>query len=796
MFGYKLMDLQAQGCCALALLASVTIGIATISLPQQVQAQTASSIQRTKAFDINVETLADAITAFGIQSGVQVSANPKLLVGLPAVIVKGTMPIENALQILLTGTNLTWTSSSSGIAIVDRPHSEAIELPMLTIIGEKVERSYQETQTSVGVATAEDIEKYKLDDLNDAFNTMANVRKFNSSRGNKGMQIRGVSADGVSEPENSAPTISVIIDGVAQSSEALRRGSRGTWDMKQVEVLRGPQSTIHGPNAMAGAVVMQSNDPTFDWEMAAEGVYGNFDRKDGAFMISGPILSDQVAFRLSGEWRNQEKDIDQANPEDNVLNEDEYRTIRGKLLIEPSAIEDLSITLMANDVYDHPATSAVNGTDLFAGEFDSAISGFSTEELRVIDVNNYSANVTYDLNNNLYMTSLTTYQTTDLSINTAPGNAVFIRDDTREDENFAQDLRLTLDQKIGLSGTVGLYYANNNKESQSSINLAGFATTISALAENEIKTYAAYADMRYKFENGFSIIGGGRVQRDDVHNFLDQDVVGAVNTPGFDITFIKDLDEDQTYVAVLPKVGLAYDFNPDQTLGLTISRGYRQGFSQIVEETNTTVREVKPEYVWTSELSWRDQSFAGVTWGANIFYNSYQNQQVTILDGSTLSSFNAEGSISYGAELEGRADFGHGFSGFAAVGLLTTKLGDVDAASCAGGSCAGNKFPEAPAFTASVGGTYQHTSGVFVSADANYTSQFYSNAALTNDEDQLLDDILLTNLRLGYELSGFKFTAFVENVLDEEYLTSVNASGDDATIGDGRTYGIQLNYRF
>jgi len=796
MFICTLLDQRKQRLRVSALLASVAIGSLTFSLPQQVQAQTVSSIQVNKAFDIDVQSLSDAITAFGIQSGVQVSVNPKLLDQQTANAVKGTMPIENALQILLANTNLTWSSNSNGVAIVARPYSEVIELPMLTIVGEKIERSYQETQTSVGVATAEDIEKYKLDDLNDTFNTMANVRKFSSSRGNKGMQIRGVSADGVSEPENSAPTISVIIDGVAQSSEALRRGSRGTWDMQQVEVLRGPQSTIHGPNAMAGAVVMQSNDPTFDWEMAAEGVYGNLDRKDGAFMISGPILSDQVAFRLSGEWRNQEKDIDQANPEDNVLNEDEYRTIRGKLLIEPSAIEDLSITLMANDVYDHPATSAVNGTDLFAKEFDSAISGFSTEELRTIDINNYSSNVTYDLQEDLYVTSLTTYQVTDLSIKTAPGNTVFIRDDTREDKNFAQDFRLTLDQHMGLSGTVGLYYADNRKESDSSITLAGFATTISALAENEVQTYAAYADMRYRFDNGFSVIGGGRIQRDDVYNFLDQDVVGAVNTAGFDITFIKDLDEQETYIAVLPKFGLAYDFTPDQTLGFTISRGYRQGFSQIVEETNTTVREVKPEFVWTSELSWRDQSLKGVTWGANIFYNSYQNQQVTILDGTTLSSFNAEGSISYGAELEGRADFGHGFSGFAAVGLLKTKLGDVNAASCASGSCDGNKFPEAPAFTASVGGSYQHRSGFFVSGDANYTSEFYSNAALTNSDVQLLDDILLTNLRIGYEVSGFKVTAFVENVLDEEYLTGINSAGDDGTIGDGRTFGVQLGYKF
>jgi len=780
-----------------ALLASVAIGSLMVSMPSETAAQSATEIQISKNFDIEAQPLADAISLLGVQAGMQVSANPDLLQNIQSTAIKGQMTVEEALNVLLSGTSLTWKSSGSGIVILKKEKSAVIELPALVIVGEKVERSYQATQTSVGVATQEDIENYKLDDLSDTFNTMANVRKFNSSRGNKGMQIRGISADGISEPENSAPTISVIVDGVAQSSEALRRGSRGTWDMRQIEVLRGPQSTIHGPNAMAGAVVMESNDPTFDWEMAAQGVYGNLDRKDGAIMLSGPIIPDQVAFRLAGEWRNQEKDIDQTNPEDDVLNEDEYWTIRGKLLIEPSAMEDLSVTLMVNEVHDQPATSTVNGTDLFSRTFNSGISGFSTEEVRQIDINNYSAEVAYDLTDRWAITSLTTFQATDLKINTAPGNTAFIRDDVRQDNNFAQDLRLTLDSESGLSGTFGVYHSNNRKEADSFYNLAGFFTTVDAQSKHEIMTYAAYADMRYKFDNGFTIIGGGRVQGDKVRNFQNSDVTGpAAGTPGFDITFAKDMDQTENYVAVLPKFGLTYDFNDKQTAGLTISRGYRQGFSQIVEETNSTIREVKPEFVWTTELSWRDQSIKGLTWGANLFYNSYQNQQVSILDGPILSSFNAEGSNSYGAELEGRANFGNGLSGFVTLGLLKTELGEINASSCGSGSCEGNKFPEAPAVTASLGGTYQHSSGFFASADASYTSEFYSNASITNDSDQLLDDIFLANLRLGYEFKGLKFTAFVENIFDKDYLTGLTSTGSEGTIGDGRTFGLQLDYKF
>lgn len=773
--------------------ASVAVAaLMVLAQPADAQQVEVAQVQSEKSFDVPPQALSNAINLFGLQAGTQISVNPSLLDGLQTEGVSGAMSVDAALEILLSGTGLSWTKSENGIVIVRAAGDNSTPvLPSIVITGEKIQRSYLETQASVGVATGEDIQTYKLDEAADVYNTMANVRYFHSG-GNKGMQIRGVSADGVSEPENAAPTIAVIIDGVAQSSEALRRGSRGTWDMQQIEVLRGPQSTVHGPNAMAGAIVMESNDPTFHWEGAAQGVLGTQDRTDGAAMISGPI-GDQVAFRLAAEAREQEKDITQAKGVDNVLNDDKYRSVRGKLLIEPEAIEELTITLMANDVYDQPAVSAVLNP-FFDRTFDSGTQ--STEELRKNNVNNYSAKVDYDLSDDLTLTSVTSKQDTDMTIETAPGNGYFIRDDNREDDNFEQDLRLVLDGDEKLSGVFGLYYAHKDNSSRSSIELPTFVTNVDAKARNEVQTSAAYANLRYKIGNGFTLIGGARVQKDKVANFIDRDVTGAVNTNGFDITFTKDMDVENSYVAFLPTAGVAYDVTENQTVGLTLSRGYRQGFSQVVEETNTDVREVKPEYVWTTELSWRDQSIDNVSWGANLFYNRYQNQQITISDNNVLNSYNADGSYSFGAELEGRADFGNGLSGYGALGVLKTELGQIDASSCASSSCEGNDFPEAPALTASVGVTYKHQSGFFVSSDANYTGSYYSNSSLTNDEDQNVSSFFLANARAGYAFSGFSLTAYVENMFDKDYITSVNSTGTRASIGDGRTFGIQLNASF
>ena len=783
-----------------SILATMLVWSTGYAAPQAALAQSVSQEQKT--FDIAAQPLAEAITAFGLQAGVQISVNPALVADTRTDGVSGTMTVEVGLAALLAGTDLVWRRDDSGIAIVQGVSGGPIILPTLTIVGEKIERSYLDTQTSVGVATADDIDRYKLDELSDTFNTMANVRLYPSSQANKGMQIRGVSADGVSEPENSAPTISVIIDGVAQSSEALRRGSRGTWDMEQVEVLRGPQSTLYGPNAMAGAIVMESQDPTYDWEAATKGVYGNDERHDGAIMVNGPLMEDQVAIRIAAESRNHYKDIDQATEADSALNEDQYRSIRGKLLIEPRRIDGLSVTLMANDIFDKPSTSTVNGDDHFARQYNSLSSGFSTEELRKMNANNYSAEVVYDIDDSLSLTSVTTFHDASLTIETAPGNTAFIRDDKRRDENFSQDLRLNLEGDSALTGTIGLYTARQDKASYGTIFIglgAGLGVTVDVHsdARNTIDTTAIYSDLRYDLGGGFSLIGGGRIQRDTVSNFIDRDVTSlAANTAGFDITFAKDMDEKRTDVALLPKLGLAYDVTDSQVVGLTVTRGYRQGFSQVVEETVNDIREVAPEYVWTTELSWRDESVRNLTWGANVFYNSYQDQQVTISNNNILSSFNAEGSYSYGAELEGRATVMEEFSTFGALGLLKTRLGEVNASTCASASCEGNDFPEAPAITASLGGAWDSDTGLFAAADINYSSEFYSNSALTNDDTQRLNDFFLTNVRAGYRYGSVRLMAYVDNLFDKDYQTSSSANQTSATVGDGRTFGLQLDAKF
>ena len=141
----------------------------------------------------------------------------------------------------------------------------ATQVDEVVVTGEKFERTLQETTTSVAVTTARRIEQESIVSLQDIYNRTANVSE---TYGSAGFTIRGVSVSGVSGAGD-APLTTVYVDGAPLPSGILFNGPTDVWDMQQVEILRGPQSTLQGLNALAGAVVLRSRDPGPAWDGAA-----------------------------------------------------------------------------------------------------------------------------------------------------------------------------------------------------------------------------------------------------------------------------------------------------------------------------------------------------------------------------------------------------------------------------------------------------------------------------------------------------------------------------------------------
>lgn len=713
--------------------------------------------------------------------------------------------VTGQLKFIVVLGQLTFGLVSNAPAFAQENDGAPVELDAIVLDGTKVDRDFLNTADSVGVVTGDVLVEQGVDDLRDVFSRLGNVRSFEGNRGENGFVIRGLNSEGVTpDSASNAPLTSVILDGATQSREATRRGARGLWDVRQVEVFRGPQSTLQGRGALAGAVIVETNDPTFFWEGAARGIFGEQDRRDLSFVISGPVIAEELAFRLSVEDREKTRDITFDLPANEIIGEDEFRNVRGKLLWEPSALPGFALGLTVSDTFDRPGVNAANGDDFFDRRFLTGTQ--SNVEVREADNLNVVVDGTYAFANGMELTTVLSVIDSETRIFT-PDGSLFERDETRSGEDITLDARLSFgDAEIdALSGVVGLFYGDFTLPREG-IATRPAGTNIFVLqdlsSDDETEHLAAYADLRYRLTPQLSLLGGGRL----LHETVKDDFVGVTSElrapDGSVLNAGTDISQrsEASFTEFLPKFGVIYELTDSANVFFNAQKGNRSGFSEVVGDSVNTV---EPEFLWSYEIGYKAEDPDG-RWrfGATAFYSRYDDQQITVpVTGSTLTeTVNAGESRLYGAEIEGEYAFENGLALFGSVGLLKTEFTDFDTAS---GSLNGNEFPESPSLTATLGATYEANNGVFANAVASYTDDYFSTGSIRNDEALRVDSFTRVDAQLGYMFdNGARVALYVDNVFDSNYVTSLNNNNNfglrpsEATVSDPRTVGVEVLARF
>ncbi|MEL6219020.1 MAG: TonB-dependent receptor plug domain-containing protein, partial [Pseudomonadota bacterium] len=210
---------------------------------------------------------------------------------------------------------------------------DAIVLDELVVEGELQTRSLQDTQTSVAVIPGEELERRGDLDLYDVIERTPNVT---SSFGEKGFAIRGIDQRGPGAA-GSGLLVTTRVDGITlPTNQTTFFGPYSTWDLEQIEVLRGPQSTQQGRNALAGAVIIRSADPTFAADLKTRVDVAERNQFGGAVAFNAPIVDDVLAVRFSAEHIQTDGFV--TNPTLGIDDYDnrEQTTLRAKALFEPT----------------------------------------------------------------------------------------------------------------------------------------------------------------------------------------------------------------------------------------------------------------------------------------------------------------------------------------------------------------------------------------------------------------------------------------------------------------------------
>jgi iron complex outermembrane receptor protein len=171
----------------------------------------------------------------------------------------------------------------------------------ITVTARKRDESLQSVPVTVGVVSGAEIGRFAYDKPEDVMSLVPELRVQVGGPGSGGqISLRGVGSSNLSAAFDSA--VALDFDGVTVSS--MRALQFGFDDLRQIEVLKGPQSLYFGKGASAGVVSFKSADPTRDWEAGGRAAY-EFDQRGAtlAAYVSGPV-TDTVGLRLSAQFND------------------------------------------------------------------------------------------------------------------------------------------------------------------------------------------------------------------------------------------------------------------------------------------------------------------------------------------------------------------------------------------------------------------------------------------------------------------------------------------------------------
>ena len=648
----------------------------------------------------------------------------------------------------------------------------------IIVTGERVERTLRDTAASVDVTSAERIEAMSgADRIEQVLEQVPNVVV---GLGGDGPAIRGQDTTGVLRDlpaflGGNRPRATMLIDGRALGFNEFVFGAAPLWDIERIEVFRTPQTTTQGHNSIAGAIFIHSNDPTYDWEARGRAIAGNYRTRQMSALVSGPIIGDQLAFRVAGDLR---RGLPSVKITDNIRgadpNNDDYSLLRVKLLSEPLFWPGSRIEL----AYNHSA-SLMPGGEHVRPPFHERRNplGIATFET---NVDSLTASIEHPLAKDLRASTTLSHGDAYIRRYAVPGlgeTKSNVRDfaiETLIDWNpdgparavgGVAHRRSSLDQLIDLTQFIGI---GTFDDQQRSIGVFGEVSL-----EPAPRTTVS-AGLRYQWD---------RQQR-----------TGTIGTAANQVP----LDYARSFSAWLPKLSVAYDVTNAIRAGLLIQRAYNPG--GVTLQLDTGEHDVfGAETLWNYELFARARLAGGaLNLSGNLFYTTMRDSQryrffVVSLPGGppvTLAQiFNVPRARSYGVEMtaEWRAT-AHLFVR-AAVGFLDTKITRTEEASAI---FQGREFARAPGLTASASFDWRPVEGLRLSSQIRHHDSYFSDD--TETAALRVGDATFVDARAAWTHGKFTLFGYVRNLFDTFRIRAM-FSATSAAAHDPREIGLGIETR-
>lgn len=167
-------------------------------------------------------------------------------------------------------------------------------LEEVVVTARKRDESFRDVPMTVNVFTEQAITNAGIQKPADFIAQVPNMTLVETQNaGNAFVVVRGVS-----QARNSEPSVAVLVDGVLETNAA--EFNKELVDIKQIEVLKGPQGALYGRNAIGGAIIITTKDPSNEISGTLRTGFGNGDSARAQASLSGPVGdSETLKFRTS-----------------------------------------------------------------------------------------------------------------------------------------------------------------------------------------------------------------------------------------------------------------------------------------------------------------------------------------------------------------------------------------------------------------------------------------------------------------------------------------------------------------
>lgn len=528
------------------------------------------------------------------------------------------MSYKSRLYSAVTFSALSSVSNTVSAQIASSQNNQAsVQLEEILVTANKRSEAIQDVPASVVAVTAETLERLNVRSFDDLVTVVPGVTITKTTQpANNSINIRGIGTYAYSIATQ--PSTVVVVDDIPQAfqSEAFT----SLVDVQQIEVLRGPQSTLFGKSASAGVISITTQGPTDVFSGHAEVMVTNDHEEKAQASISGPI-TDSLKFRLTGsidDYRGNLHNLATGSWLDGAKDQ----ALRGNIVWKPG--DNWTVTLLpyvvdtiasccAGAPYFVSPGVTFSKSNLPVSLILQGVTPSSTNQALRNDVdaqgNAYDVGsglkIARELGGGLTLASISSYdhytlhdrQDTDgtsydysLLAPTAPhggsGNGGYFTVN-----GVTEELRLTSPAGRDLTYVAGAYFSNSVLKADfvrgsntlgtynglSSLPTSNSSTYASYLDHSGIKTAALFGQATYTLMDKLSVVGGLRLHHEQVnYDFWDRVhniYYGSPNCSTKSPTLAISTCNSDTVVTY--KTALEYHFTPDLMVFADYATGYK-----------------------------------------------------------------------------------------------------------------------------------------------------------------------------------------------------------------------------